>query len=149
VRAVLQRASRASVSVDGEEIARIDRGLVVFLGVAAGDGPADIEYITSKVCEVRVFPDEEDRMNRSVGDVTGGVLVISQFTLLGDVRKGRRPAFDAAERPAEAEAIYEDVVRHLRAAGVPVQTGRFRARMIVNVVNDGPVTVLLDSRRAF
>ncbi len=91
--------SRASVSVDGEVIGRIDRGLVVFLGVAAGDGPSDIEYVTSKVCEVRVFPDDDGRMNRSVADAGGALLLISQFTLLGDVRKGRRPAFDAAERP--------------------------------------------------
>jgi D-tyrosyl-tRNA(Tyr) deacylase len=130
-------------------VGRIDRGLVVFLGVAAGDGPADIDYITSKVGEVRVFPDDEGRMNRSVLDVGGALLVISQFTLLGDVRKGRRPAFDAAERPDLAEAIYEDVVGRLRQTGVPVETGRFRAHMIIDVVNDGPVTILLDSRRGF
>jgi D-tyrosyl-tRNA(Tyr) deacylase len=123
---------------------------VVFLGVAAGDGPADIEYVTSKVCEVRVFPDDDGRMNRSVADVGGALLVISQFTLLGDVRKGRRPAFDAAERPAEAEAVYEEVVRRLRQkTGVRVETGRFRAHMVVDVVNDGPVTLLVDSRRGF
>ena len=130
-------------------IGQIDRGLVVFLGVAAGDGPADIEYVTSKICEVRVFPDDDGRMNRSVTDVGGAILLISQFTLLGDVRKGRRPAFDAAERPAEAEAVYEDVVRRLRQTGVPVETGRFRAHMVIDVVNDGPVTILVDSRREF
>jgi D-tyrosyl-tRNA(Tyr) deacylase len=149
VRAVLQRVSRASVSVDREVIGQIDRGLVVFLGVAAGDGPADIEYIASKVSEVRVFPDEDGRMNRSVADASGALLLVSQFTLLGDVRQGRRPAFDAAERPATAEAIYEEIVRRLRQTGVPVETGRFRAHMVVDVVNDGPVTILVDSRRLF
>ena len=141
--------SRASVSVDSEVIGRIDRGLVVFLGVAAGDGPADIEYVTSKVSEIRVFPDDDGRMNRSVADAGGALLLISQFTLLGDVRKGRRPAFDAAERPIEAEAVYEEVVRRLRETGVPVETGRFRAHMVIDVVNDGPVTILVDSRRTF
>ena len=130
-------------------IGRIDRGLVVFLGVAAGDGPSDIEYVTSKVCEVRVFPDDDGRMNRSVADAGGALLLISQFTLLGDVRRGRRPAFDAAERPIEAEAIYEEIVRRLRETGVPVETGRFRAHMVIDVVNDGPVTILMDSRRVF
>ena len=149
MRVVLQRVSHASVSVAGEVIGQIDRGLVVFLGVATGDGPADIEYVTSKICEVRVFPDDDGRMNRSVTDVGGAILLISQFTLLGDVRKGRRPAFDAAERPAEAEAVYEDVVRRLRQTGVPVETGRFRAHMVIDVVNDGPVTILVDSRREF
>jgi D-aminoacyl-tRNA deacylase len=149
VRAVLQRVSRASVSVDGGVIGQIDLGLVVFLGVATGDGPADIEYITSKVCEVRVFPDDAGRMNQSVTEVDGALLLISQFTLLGDVRKGRRPAFDAAERPAEAEAVYEEVVRRLRTTGIPVETGRFGAHMVIDVVNDGPVTILVDSRRGF
>mgnify|MGYP003577624909 CR=1 FL=1 len=121
----------------------------MFLGVAAGDGPADIDYITSKVGEVRVFPDDEGRMNRSVRDIGGALLVISQYTLLGDVRKGRRPAFDAAERPELAEALYEDVVRRLRQTGVQVETGQFRAHMVIDVVNDGPVTILLDSRRGF
>ena len=149
MRAVLQRVSRASVSVDSDVIGHIDRGLVVFLGVAAGDGPADIEYITSKVAEVRVFPDDDGRMDRSVADAGGALLVISQFTLLGDVRKGRRPAFDAAERPAEAETAYDEVVRRLRETGVRVETGRFRAHMVIDVVNDGPVTILVDSRRTF
>ena len=149
MRAVLQRVSRAAVSVAGERVGQIDRGLVVFLGVARGDGPADIEYITSKVGEVRIFPDEDGRMNRSLAEIGGAVLVISQFTLLGDVRKGRRPAFDEAERPAEAEALYEEAVRRLRLSGVPVETGRFRAHMVIDVINDGPVTILLDSRRGF
>ena len=96
-----------------------------------------------------MFPDDDGRMNRSVTDVGGALLLISQFTLLGDVRKGRRPAFDAAERPAEAEAVYEEVVRRLRQTGVPVETGRFRAHMVIDVVNDGPVTILVDSRRGF
>jgi D-tyrosyl-tRNA(Tyr) deacylase len=149
VRAVLQRVSRASVFVQDECIGRIERGLVAFLGVAAGDTPADIEYIASKVSDVRVFPDEGGRMNRSVVDVGGALLVVSQFTLFGDVRKGRRPAFDGAERPEAAERLYEDVVRALRHRGLPVATGRFGARMTVDVVNDGPVTILIDSRRTF
>ena len=149
MRAVLQRVSHASVSVGSEVIGQIDRGLVVFLGVAAGDGPADIEYITSKVAEVRVFADDDGRMNRSVADAGGALLVISQFTLLGDVRKGRRPAFDAAERPAAAETAYHEVVRRLRQTGVRVETGRFRAHMVIDVANDGPVTILVDSRRTF
>jgi D-tyrosyl-tRNA(Tyr) deacylase len=137
------------VSVAGDVVGRIDRGLVVFLGVAAGDGPADIDYVTSKVGEVRVFPDDEGRMNRSVLDVGGALLVIPQFTLLGDVRKGRRPAFDSAERPERAEALFEDAVRRLRQMGVAVETGRFRAQMLIDAMNDGPVTILLDSRRMF
>jgi D-tyrosyl-tRNA(Tyr) deacylase len=149
VRAVLQRVSRAAVSVENEPVGRIARGLVVFVGVAAGDGAADIEYTTSKVCEVRVFPDSEGRMNRSVVDIDGGLLVISEFTLLGDVRRGRRPSFDQAAPPADAERIYDDLVRRLRSRGIAVEAGRFRTHMDVELVNDGPVTVLVDSRKVF
>jgi D-tyrosyl-tRNA(Tyr) deacylase len=149
LRLVLQRVSRASVSVGGEVVGQIDRGLLVFVGVASGDGPADIAYATSKVCEIRVFPDDDGRMNRSVVDIGGALLVISQFTLLGDARKGRRPAFDQAAPPTEAEAVYEALVGQLAASGLPVATGQFRAHMVIEATNDGPVTMLLDSRRTF
>jgi D-tyrosyl-tRNA(Tyr) deacylase len=145
--AVLQRVSRASVSIDGDTVGRIDRGLVVFVGVAKDDGPADIDYISSKIVDVRIFGDERGRMQHSVRDVGGALLVISPFTLLGDVRKGRRPAFDAAEAPDAARRIYDDVLVRLRASGVPVETGRFQAHMQVDLANDGPVTILLDSRK--
>ena len=130
-------------------MARIDRGLLVFIGIAAGDAPADRDYLTSKILELRVFPDEAGRMNRSVADVGGAVLVVSQFTLMGDVRRGRRPSFDDAESPERAQELYEDFVRTLRTSGIPVETGVFRADMQVELQNDGPVTVLLDSRRTF
>jgi D-tyrosyl-tRNA(Tyr) deacylase len=149
VRTVIQRVTRASVSVDGEVIGRIQDGLVAFVGVAKGDGPTDIEYTASKLCDVRIFSDAEGRMNRSVRDIGGALLVISQFTLLGDARKGRRPAFDPAETPATASDLFDALLERLRTSGVPVETGRFGADMTVELVNDGPVTLLLDSRRLF
>jgi len=149
VRAVLQRVSRASVSIDGTDVGAIGQGLVVLLGVERGDGPADRDYIVSKTSELRIFPDADGKMNRSVIDVAGSVLVVSQFTLAGDARKGRRPSFDAAAAPAEAKLLYEDVVRALKAAGLTVATGVFQGMMQVILVNDGPVTILLDSRRQF
>jgi D-tyrosyl-tRNA(Tyr) deacylase len=149
LRAVLQRVSRASVTVEGELIARIGSGLVVFVGVAKQDGQADIEYTASKIRDVRVFPDGEGRMNRSVGEVGGSVLLISQFTLLGDARRGRRPAFDGAESPEAARRTYGLLAARLEALGLDVQGGRFQAHMHVDLVNDGPVTILLDSRRTF
>ena len=149
MRAVLQRVSRASVSIDGTEVGAIGRGLVALLGVERGDGPADRDYIVSKTCELRIFPDDEGRMNRSVVDVSGSVLVVSQFTLAGDARKGRRPSFDSAAAPAEARLLYEDVVRAIQASGLEVATGVFQAMMQVSLVNDGPVTILLDSRKQF
>ena len=135
--------------MDGEVVGRIGAGLVVFVGLADGDGPADIEYVASKIRDLRVFGDDQGRMNRSVVDAGGSVLVISQFTLLGDVRKGRRPAFDAAARPEAARAQYETLVSRLRDSGLRVETGVFQAYMHVDVANDGPVTILLDSRRLF
>ena len=141
--------SRASVSVDGQEVGAIAHGLLVLLGVEQGDGPADRDYIVAKTCELRVFPDADGRMNRSVADVSGSVLVVSQFTLAGDCRKGRRPSFDEAAPPAVARALYEDVVRELRGAGLTVATGEFQAMMQVSLVNDGPVTLLLDSKKRF
>jgi D-tyrosyl-tRNA(Tyr) deacylase len=149
VRAVLQRVSRASVSIDGNDVGAIGQGLVVLLGVERGDGPADRDYIVSKTSELRIFPDEDGKMNRSVIDMAGSVLVVSQFTLAGDARKGRRPSFDAAAAPSEAKLLYEDVVRALKAAGLTVATGVFQAMMQVSLVNDGPVTILLDSHRQF
>ena len=148
MRAVVQRVTQASVTVDNRIVGKIGPGLLVLVGVAAGDGPADLEYIASKVRELRVFADEHGKMNRSLGDVGGGLLVVSQFTLMGDVRKGRRPAFDAAASPDEARALFDGLVARLREGG-PVETGVFQAHMDVVLTNDGPVTVLLDSRRTF
>jgi D-tyrosyl-tRNA(Tyr) deacylase len=149
VRAVLQRVSSASVTIDGHVAGAIGRGLVVLLGIEQGDGPADRDYIVGKIRDVRVFPDDADRMNRSVGEADGELLVISQFTICGDVRRGRRPSFDAAAPPAEAKLLYDDAVDALRATGLHVETGQFQAMMQVQLVNDGPVTILLDSRRCF
>jgi D-tyrosyl-tRNA(Tyr) deacylase len=121
----------------------------VFIGVANGDGPADIEYVASKIVELRIFADADARMNRSVLDVGGAVLIVSQFTLMGDVRRGRRPGFDDAAAPDVAQQRYEALVDRIRTSGVKVETGVFRADMQVTLVNDGPVTILLDSRRLF
>jgi D-aminoacyl-tRNA deacylase len=137
------------VLVDDRQVGAIDRGLVVLLGVERGDGPADRDYIASKICELRIFPDADGRMNRSVTDIGGSVLVVSQFTLAGDARKGRRPSFDDAAAPSEARLLYEDVVRSIQAKGPAVATGVFQAMMQVALVNDGPVTILLDSRKRF
>lgn len=137
------------VVIDGVTTAAIDAGLLLFVGVANEDGPADVEYIVNKARDLRIFPDEQGRMNRSIAEAGGAVLVVSQFTLHADCRKGRRPSFDAAAPGPLARALYEDVVRGLRAAGLPVSTGTFQAEMGVELVNDGPVTLLLDSRRTF
>ena len=137
------------MTVDGRSTGTIAHGLLVLLGVERGDGPSDRDYIVSKVRDVRVFADEAGKMNLSIGDAGGAVLVVSQFTLCGDVRKGRRPSFDGAAPPAEAGLLYEDVVRALRDTGLRVETGEFQATMQVSLVNDGPVTILLDSRRTF
>lgn len=147
MRAVVQRVSRAAVRVEGEVVGEIGRGLLVFVGVTNDDGPADVEYIASKVVNLRIFADEAGRMNRSVVETGGGVLLVSQFTLAGDSRRGRRPSFDAAAPPELARALYEDVVRAVREANIPVATGKFQAEMHVELVNDGPVTLLLDSTR--
>ena len=146
MRAVLQRVSEASVSVNGQAVGRIGRGLLVYLGVAAGDQSADIDYIVSKIRDLRIFSDDAGKMNLSVGDVGGSVLVVSQFTLCGDVRKGRRPSFDAAEKPESARARYEETLASLRREGLPVEAGVFQADMQVASVNDGPVTFWIDSR---
>jgi len=149
VRAVLQRVQRASVTVEGHPTGRIGAGLLAFVAVAEGDGPADLEYVASKIRDVRIFPDAEGRMNRSVADTGGAVLVVSQFTLMGDVRNGRRPGFTAAAAPEVARRTYEALVERLRQSGLPVETGVFQSHMDVELVNDGPVTILLDSRRLF
>ena len=148
MRAVVQRVRRASVTVDGTCVGRIETGLLVLAAVMAGDGPADVDYIASKVRELRIFPDAAGRMNRSVGEADGSILVISQFTLAGDARKGRRPAFDAAAPVPEARVLFGAFVERLREAG-PVETGVFQAHMDVELVNDGPVTILLDSSKTF
>jgi D-tyrosyl-tRNA(Tyr) deacylase len=149
VRAVVQRVAEASVRIEGELTGRIGTGLAVLLGVAVGDGEHDADYLAEKVLNLRVFPDDAGQMNRSVLDVRGGLLVVSQFTLYGDARKGRRPSYTDAAPPAEANRLYERFVLRLRPSGLEVATGVFRAMMEVALVNHGPVTILLDSRKAF
>jgi len=149
VRAVVQRVSHASVAVDGAVVASIGKGVLVLLGVARTDSPEDARYLAGKVAGLRIFEDEAGKMNRALSDVGGEVLVISQFTLLGDCRKGRRPSFTEAAPPQLAETLYEAFAEELRGSGVPVSTGRFQAHMQVSLTNDGPVTVLLDSLRLF
>lgn len=149
MRAVVQRVSRAEVRVGGEVVGRIGRGLLVYLGVGAGDRDADAAYLAEKITGLRVFADEAGRMNLDVRAVAGEVLVVSQFTLYGDVRKGRRPSFDGAMEPLRANEMYLDVAARIAALGPRVATGTFRADMEVDAVNDGPVTILLDSARAF
>ena len=149
MRAVLQRVSRGSVEVDGECAGRIGKGWLVLLGVERGDSEADAAWIADKVMNLRAFEDDQGKMNRSVADVGGGVLVVSQFTLLGDCRGGRRPSFTAAAEPAEAERLYRLCADQIARSGLEVATGVFRAMMKVELVNDGPVTLLLDSRKTF
>jgi D-aminoacyl-tRNA deacylase len=146
---VVQRVSRAAVSVEGRSVGEIGRGVLVLLGVARGDAEADAAYLAEKVLNLRVFPDPAGQMNRSVTDLGGGVLAVSQFTLLGDCRRGRRPGYSEAAPPAEAEALYRHFVARLRESGLPVAEGVFRAMMDVSLVNEGPVTLLLDSRKTF
>jgi D-aminoacyl-tRNA deacylase len=147
VRTVIQRVASAEVAVSGEIVGRIGPGLLVLLGVEKGDGPADVEYTVGKVRDLRCFADRDGRMNRSVQEASGAVLVVSQFTLCADTRKGRRPSFDEAAAPDQARQLYEDSVRRLRDAGLTVATGQFQAMMAVSLVNDGPVTFILDSRK--
>lgn len=150
MRAVVQRVTSARVRVGDRLVSAIDAGLVALVGVARGDGEADARYIAGKLRDMRVFPGEADKpMDRAIAEAGGSLLVVSQFTLYGDMRRGRRPSFDEAAPPAEARAIYDALVRELRATGLPVATGEFQAMMRVELVNDGPVTVLLDSKRQF
>jgi D-tyrosyl-tRNA(Tyr) deacylase len=150
VRAVVQRVTEARVHIDDRVVGEIGRGVVLLLGISRDDGPQDVAYVVGKVRDIRIFAGDGGRnMDRSVADVGGSVLVVSQFTLYGDIRKGRRPAFDAAAPPEHARALYETVVRELRAAQLPVATGEFQTMMRVELVNDGPVTILIDSKRQF
>jgi D-tyrosyl-tRNA(Tyr) deacylase len=149
MRAVLQRVTRASVAVDGQTVGRIDVGWLVLLGVARGDTDADADWLAEKVVNLRGFEDDQGKMNRSAAEAGGGVLVVSQFTLLADCRAGRRPSFTDAADPADAERLYRRFADRVRSAGLAVATGTFRAMMQVELVNDGPVTFLLDSGKAF
>jgi len=145
LRAVVQRAASASVAVDGQVVGSIGKGVLVLLGVERGDGRADAEWMARKIAEIRMFEDEAGKMNLSVEEVGGAVLLVSQFTLCADCRKGRRPGFDGACEPGEAEKLYDGCVAALRGRGLRVETGRFAAVMDVSVVNQGPVTFLLES----
>ena len=149
MRAVVQRVSRAEVRVDGIVVGAVERGLLVLLGVARADVEADAAALADKVAALRVFEDDAGKMNLALAEVGGGLLVVSQFTLLGDVRKGNRPSFVEAAPPEQGEVLYQRFCELLRGKGLPVATGTFRAMMDVELVNDGPVTILLDSRKAF
>lgn len=149
MRAVVQRVSRAKVTVAGEITGEIGRGFLVLLGVAEGDGSEDATYMAQKIAGLRVFEDAEGKMNLGLADVGGAMLVVSQFTLLGDCRKGRRPSFIAAARPDQADALYQEFVAYVKEQGITVATGRFQEHMDVELVNDGPVTLLIDSRKEF
>ena len=149
MRMVVQRVTRASVTVDGEVTGKIGKGYMVLVGAEVGDTEADARLCADKLAGLRVFVDDEGKMNRSVLDVGGAILLVSQFTLLGDARHGRRPSFIAAARPEEAEPLLVKMQRMLEEKGLHVETGRFRAHMEVELVNDGPVTILIDSRKVF
>ena len=149
MRAVVQRVSEAWVTVDGAITGQIGRGFLVLLGIAGDDTEQDVVWIAEKIAGLRVFEDSEGRMNLGLAEVAGAVLLVSQFTLYGDCRKGRRPSFVAAARPEVAIPLYQSVIAELRGHGLPVETGKFQAHMDVRLLNDGPVTLLLDSRRQF
>ncbi len=147
MRAVVQRVKSAEVLVNDKSIGKIGKGLLVFVGIGRGDSEEDLSFFASKLPELRIFEDSEGKFNLSLKEVKGEMLLVSQFTLYGDCRKGRRPSFTEAEEPALAKHLYERLVLKLREQGIPVQTGEFQAKMEVHLVNDGPVTLLLDSRR--
>ena len=149
MRAVLHRVRSAKVLVDEKIVGQIAAGMVVYLGVGKDDTATDLAYTAEKLSTIRIFADDQDRMNQSIADVSGGVLLISQFTLYADVRKGRRPSFDAAMGPAEAESLYLRMIETLRGKGLKVETGVFRADMQIECIVDGPVTILLDSQKQF
>jgi D-tyrosyl-tRNA(Tyr) deacylase len=149
MRAVVQRVSRAQVSIGEDLVGKIGPGLLILLGVSRSDTQADADYLAAKIIGLRVFEDQDGKMNLSLMQAHGAVLAVSQFTLYGDVRKGKRPSFDQAAPPHLANELYEDFVRKIREAGFVCETGRFQAMMQVELVNDGPVTILLDSKRAF
>jgi D-tyrosyl-tRNA(Tyr) deacylase len=149
MRAVVQRVSQAQVVVAGEAVGRIERGLLVLLGVAVGDTDDDARQLAQKIVELRIFNDDDGKMNRSLAEAGGGMLVVSQFTLLGDCRKGRRPSFIDAAPPEEAQRLYRLFAEAVGTLGIHVETGRFREHMDVSLTNDGPVTLMLDSRKAF
>jgi D-tyrosyl-tRNA(Tyr) deacylase len=146
MRAVIQRVKSASVYVDGRLTGKIGNGLLVFVGVGKGDGESDVSYMVSKLPDLRIFEDTSGKFNLSLKETNGEILIVSQFTLYGDCRKGRRPSFTDAEDPAIARELYERLIKRLKEEGVPVQTGEFQAKMDVHLVNDGPVTLLLDSK---
>ena len=149
MKVLLQRVSGATVSVAGEVVGSIGQGLVVFVGVASGDTEKDVQYLAEKTANLRIFADDEDRLNLSAVDIQGELLLVSQFTLLADTRKGRRPSFIEAAPPAQAEGLFGQFVEQVRATGLKVETGRFQQYMQVEIHNDGPVTILLDSREKF
>ncbi len=149
MRAVVQRVKEAWVKVNGQEIARIGKGLLILLGVEKGDGEQDISWLASKVAGLRIFEDENKKLNLSIKEIGGEVLVVSNFTICGDCRKGRRPSFDKAASPEEAQNLYETFCKSLRDLEISVKTGKFQAYMHVGLVNDGPVTILLDSKKVF
>ena len=149
MRCVVQRVSEASVAVNGETVGAVGPGLMVLIGVSTEDTDADLKYMTEKVPNLRIFDDENGVMNRSVLDAGGGILAVSQFTLYGDARGGRRPSYIRAAKPDEANALYERLVAAWRTKGIHVETGRFRTEMKVSLINDGPVTILLDSEKKF
>ncbi len=149
MRAVIQKVKNANVKVDGDTVGEIQKGFLIFLGIEAGDTQSDLAYIVGKISKIRIFEDADDKMNLSIKDVGGEVLSISQFTLLGDARKGNRPSFTGAEKPEKAKEIYLKFNEELRKEGIKVAEGIFQADMEVSLVNDGPVTILLDSRKLF
>ncbi|MCR4430766.1 MAG: D-aminoacyl-tRNA deacylase [Tepidanaerobacteraceae bacterium] len=149
MRAVVQRVKTASVTIGSEEIAAIDKGLAIFLGVEIGDDISDASYMAEKVINLRIFEDEAGKMNKSLLDIGGELLIVSQFTIMGDARKGKRPSFTLAAPPEEAEKLYNDFVNICQGKIAKVATGRFQAEMLVKIFNDGPVTILLDSKKLF
>jgi D-tyrosyl-tRNA(Tyr) deacylase len=142
---LLQRVTRASVTIGGERITQIDRGLVALVGIAKGDTESDVRYLVEKTTNLRIFPDKDGKLNLSILNIDGELLAVSQFTLLADTRKGRRPSFIQAAQPHEAEVLFEQFVELARAKGLKVETGRFQQHMLVEIQNDGPVTIMLDS----